>query len=69
MIDAYVTGRDARPTKDMYHETVKRSLIKDGWIITHDPYTISFGLRIVLAFKPPEIRPYTGFGPKSLPQS
>ncbi len=26
--------------KDLYHEVVKEALIKDGWIITHDPYKI-----------------------------
>ncbi len=29
--------------KDLYHEQVKRALIKDGWNITHDPYELSFG--------------------------
>lgn len=24
------------PTKDIYHEAVKKALIKDGWIITND---------------------------------
>lgn len=24
--------------KDIYHEHVKEALVKDGWIITHDPY-------------------------------
>jgi XisH protein len=24
--------------KDIYHEHVKEALIKDGWVITHDPY-------------------------------
>lgn len=34
--------------KDVYHETVKRALTKDGWTITHDPLTILFeGLRVV----------------------
>jgi hypothetical protein len=29
------------PAKDIYHDTVKAALIKDGWtIITHDPLTI-----------------------------
>ncbi len=28
------------PAKDKYHETVKKSLIKDGWTITHDPLRI-----------------------------
>ena len=25
------------PVKDIYHDTVKNALIKDGWTITHDP--------------------------------
>jgi XisH protein len=24
--------------KDLYHQQVKAALIKDGWVITHDPY-------------------------------
>jgi hypothetical protein len=28
------------PAKDIYHETVKIALIKDGWTITHDPFRI-----------------------------
>ncbi len=27
--------------KDIYHETVKNALIKDGWVITHDPLRLS----------------------------
>ena len=30
------------PAKDIYHDAVKAALIKDGWIITADPYTIRF---------------------------
>lgn len=26
--------------KDVYHEIVKRALEKDGWLITHDPFTL-----------------------------
>ncbi|MBN3877160.1 MULTISPECIES: XisH family protein [unclassified Nostoc] len=26
--------------KDVFHLQVKKALIKDGWIITHDPFTI-----------------------------
>jgi XisH protein len=33
------------PAKDLYHDTVKTALIKDGWIITADPLTITIGLR------------------------
>lgn len=35
------------PAKDIYHDNVKNALIKDGWTITHDPYTLSFGQRDV----------------------
>jgi hypothetical protein len=31
--------------KDIYHDACKNALIKDGWIITHDPFTLSFGKR------------------------
>ena len=27
---------------DKIHEAVKNSLVKDGWTITHDPFTIQF---------------------------
>ncbi len=26
--------------KDIYHDVVKRALIKEGWLITHDPYIL-----------------------------
>ena len=25
------------PARDIYHDTVKAALVKDGWTITHDP--------------------------------
>ena len=31
------------PAKDIYHNAVKNALVKDGWIITHDPLHIGFG--------------------------
>ena len=31
------------PIKDEIHNIVKAALIKDGWIITHDPFFIRFG--------------------------
>jgi hypothetical protein len=31
------------PAKDTFHEHVKTALVKDGWTITHDPYTTSLG--------------------------
>lgn len=30
------------PAKDTYHDAVKNALIKDGWTITADPYTIKY---------------------------
>ncbi len=29
--------------KDNFHEVVKISLVKDGWIITHDPLKVKYG--------------------------
>ena len=29
--------------KDRYHDCVKNALIKDGWVITHDPLRLSWG--------------------------
>ena len=29
--------------KDTFHDAVIASLVKDGWTVTHDPYTLSFG--------------------------
>ncbi len=28
--------------KDSIHDAVKQALIKDGWMVTHDPYTIAY---------------------------
>ena len=33
------------PQKDIFHETVKAALIKNGWNITHDPLYLAFGER------------------------
>jgi len=33
------------PAKDIYHETVKNALIKDGWTITDDPLKLTIGSR------------------------
>jgi hypothetical protein len=30
------------PARDFYHDDVRNSLVKDGWTITHDPYTMTF---------------------------
>jgi hypothetical protein len=35
------------PAKDRYHDTVKRALIKDGWVITDDPFTVLLPQRFV----------------------
>jgi hypothetical protein len=31
------------PARDRYHDCVKNDLIKDGWVITHDPLRLSWG--------------------------
>jgi XisH protein len=36
------------PAKDLYHDTVKIALIKDGWTITKDPLTLTIGTRPAL---------------------
>jgi hypothetical protein len=33
------------PAKNIYHDLVVRLLMADGWTITHDPLTLSFGGR------------------------
>ncbi len=32
------------PPKDLFHDSVKRALEKDGWIITHEQMPLSFEL-------------------------
>lgn len=31
------------PKQDLFHELVKRVLMKDGWHITHDPFVLRIG--------------------------
>jgi hypothetical protein len=31
------------PAKDIFHDCVKRALIKDGWIVTDDPLSLKIG--------------------------
>lgn len=33
------------PAKDIYHDTVKNALVKDGWVITRDPLSFRVGKR------------------------
>jgi hypothetical protein len=35
------------PAPDIYHDQVRTALVKDGWTITHDPYTMTFGQKDV----------------------
>ena len=35
--------------KDIIHDIVRDALGKDGWKITHDPFTITFGRRKIYA--------------------
>jgi hypothetical protein len=36
------------PAKDVYHDTVKTALVKDGWTITDDPLVFKVGRRSAL---------------------
>ena len=31
------------PAKDIFHDCVRSALTKDGWIISHDPYSLKVG--------------------------
>jgi XisH protein len=31
------------PARDIYHDSVKKALLKDGWQITHDPLRLTWG--------------------------
>jgi XisH protein len=35
------------PAKDIYHDTVKNALLKDGWTISHDPLQLPVGRKIL----------------------
>lgn len=35
------------PAKDLYHDTFKAALVKDGWTITDDPLKIEVGRRFI----------------------
>jgi hypothetical protein len=37
------------PAKDVYHDHVKHALIRDGWTITHDPFKLIYGPKILYA--------------------
>ncbi|HEV3145402.1 MAG TPA: element excision factor XisH family protein [Gemmataceae bacterium] len=37
------------PAKDTYHGAVRNALVKDGWTITHDPFTIAWDERKMYA--------------------
>ncbi len=33
------------PAKDIYHDNMKRALIKDGWTVTHEQMHLKWGLK------------------------
>lgn len=33
------------PKLDKFHQEVRRALEKDGWVITHDPYSMTYGVK------------------------
>ena len=34
--------------RDVFHDAVRHALEKEGWTITHDPYSLAFGERTLL---------------------
>jgi hypothetical protein len=40
------------PAKDSFHNIVKNALVKDGWKITHDPFTYEEWSRIAYCILP-----------------
>jgi hypothetical protein len=42
IVPVLVSGKHAVPRRDMYHDCVRRALVRDGWTITHDPLVIPF---------------------------
>ena len=34
--------------RDTFHDTVKNALVKDGWVVTHDPLRVTVGKKDVL---------------------
>jgi hypothetical protein len=37
------------PRLDIYHNTVRNALEKDGWVITHDPFLLQIGKKRLFA--------------------
>ena len=37
------------PARDILHDAVLNALLKDGWTITDDPFTITYGIRYAYA--------------------
>ena len=33
------------PARDLYHDSIKKALIKDGWTITHDLLRLKWGIK------------------------
>jgi hypothetical protein len=31
------------PAKDLFHDAVKHALLREGWVITHDPLSLKVG--------------------------
>lgn len=34
---------ETMPARDVFHDVLKNALIKDGWVITHDPLRLKWG--------------------------
>lgn len=42
MVTSFLTYNDAMPKLDFIHDAVKNALIRDGWLVTDDPYIIVY---------------------------
>ncbi len=44
-----INSEDRMPRLDLYYHQVRHALEKDGWLITHDPFTMTIGKKRLFA--------------------
>lgn len=45
VLKSKVKENNKLPAKDIYHDTMKKALIKDGWIVTHEQMHLKWGAK------------------------
>lgn len=40
---SFCVGNQSMPARNIYHAAVVQALVTDGWTVTHDPLTLSYG--------------------------